>query len=245
MKKSIVLALLLPLISCTTAPVKSIQIDQVETTRIFETNYYLNELKSVAVGNQIVKVKDYFISKRKMPYMAADRQFNITGLLINVDVHTAKNYKIVGITEINGIEYKLVEVARLNQQVPVAVGVDPKGNIFKEIFLKNALNVWVRNKPSSMNSDSVLMSEVTETKVDISRGYENYELLYNGTDGKSVFISYREFASNDLARVAFFQNLTYALTDTNIRFKNIKIKVNHADSQTISYQVVEDGLMSQ
>ncbi len=67
-----------------------------------------------------------------------------------------------------------------------------------------------------------------------------YELLYQGVDGKTLRVGYREYIDN-LARAAFYQSLTYPLktySPTTIRFKSVRIEVLAADASEISYRVV-------
>ncbi len=46
-------------------------------------------------------------------------------------------------------------------------------------------------------------------KILTKKDYYNYELVYGGTDGKSIAIDYREFTSDDLASPAFYQNYNW------------------------------------
>jgi hypothetical protein len=78
----------------------------------------------------------------------------------------------------------------------------------------------------------------TEITTDAS-GYK-YELLYQGLDGNTLRIGYREYIDN-LARPAFAQELTYPMTPeaaTQIRFKSVRIDVRSADASEITYRVL-------
>jgi hypothetical protein len=70
-------------------------------------------------------------------------------------------------------------------------------------------------------------------------GYK-YELLYQGLDGNTLRIGYREYIDN-LARAAFAQELTYPMMPeaaTQIRFKSVRIDVLSADASEITYRVL-------
>lgn len=73
------------------------------------------------------------------------------------------------------------------------------------------------------------------------RPYHNYELIYGGTDGRSIHLLYREFTRDDLARPAFTQNLTYPQHAPLIRFRALAIKVLSADASQIRFVVEADG----
>ena len=70
----------------------------------------------------------------------------------------------------------------------------------------------------------------------------NYELIYGGTDGKSLTITYREYTADDLARPAFYQNLVYESKKSRIRFKETVIEIHEATNEKIVYTVISDGL---
>jgi hypothetical protein len=83
---------------------------------------------------------------------------------------------------------------------------------------------------------------VPEEKINLKAGYLNYELLYGGTDGKSIIINYREYTSDDIARPAFYQNLVYESKSEYIRFKNIRIRVYEATNEKIVYTMRDDEM---
>lgn len=66
-----------------------------------------------------------------------------------------------------------------------------------------------------------------------------YELLYQGLTNKSLRLSYREY-SNDMARPAFFQDVSYDVASfpTIIAFKNVKIEVLNASNNGLTYKVL-------
>jgi hypothetical protein len=51
---------------------------------------------------------------------------------------------------------------------------------------------------------------------------------------------YREYTPDNLARPAFYQNLTYPKDSSYVRFKQLKIKVNAVTNELIKYIVEED-----
>ena len=70
-------------------------------------------------------------------------------------------------------------------------------------------------------------------------GYK-YELLYQGIDGDTLRVGYREYVDS-LARPAFAQELTYPLAsdaETEIRFKSVRIEVISADASEVAYRVL-------
>ena len=69
---------------------------------------------------------------------------------------------------------------------------------------------------------------------------ENFELVYTGKTPDSFMLVYREYTPDDLARPAFFQNLTYSIGQKQIRFKKLLIEVLSVDNEKIVYKVLKD-----
>lgn len=69
-----------------------------------------------------------------------------------------------------------------------------------------------------------------------------WELLYQGLESDVIKIAYREY-SNDLARPAFQQDLSYTLQDdaTEVRFRKVVLTIISATNSQITY-TVDSGL---
>ena len=93
----------------------------------------------------------------------------------------------------------------------------------------------------AISDPATKMVRETSQNVETSMGYENFELLYTGTNLNGLNLTYREFSPDGLARVAFFQNLTYEAGARIIAFKKYRIAVEHASSESITFTVLADG----
>ena len=66
------------------------------------------------------------------------------------------------------------------------------------------------------------------------------ELLYTGRTGHTLAITYREF-KKDFARPAFYQNLTYDVSQSHeLVFRNYRLELLGADNTGIKFIVVSD-----
>ncbi len=70
----------------------------------------------------------------------------------------------------------------------------------------------------------------------------SFEIIYTGKNDISLNFTYREFTAEDLARPAFFQNLTYQANAKQIRFKDFVIQIHNVSNEQITYTIIEDGL---
>jgi hypothetical protein len=65
-----------------------------------------------------------------------------------------------------------------------------------------------------------------------------YELIYQGIDESVARIAYREYSDN-LARPAYRQDLSYTLEDrdTQVKFRDVSLTIHNADNNEIDYTV--------
>ena len=78
-------------------------------------------------------------------------------------------------------------------------------------------------------------------EIDRSKPYENYEIIYTGRLGENVTFVYREYTPDNLAKPAFYQNLTYNLTEAKlVRFRKLQFEIREASNEQIKLRVLSD-----
>lgn len=100
----------------------------------------------------------------------------------------------------------------------------------------NNLAVNLRTEPSDLIF-SMASNKVNEIE---AKGYINYEIVFTGKSSNQLNFVYREFSREDLAKQAFFQNLTYSAEERHIRFRNLLVRVDRVNNEGISYVVLQD-----
>lgn len=214
---------------------------------IASKNYELGQKQIAYVGQPIVKVKDYIAKKYSSLLMRPTHDFVLSAkpLVGKVEVPGRKDvtYKIRGELK---IEDQTITVVNIPGH-PIAHLLGP-GEGFG-LFIRNdgtvdgrALNnVTMSALTYSPEPSDLRFLPVPEDEIDITGGYINYELVYGGTDGRSITITYREYTSDNIARPAFYQNLVYDVNQKQIRFRNLQILVHNASNEKISYTVLSDS----
>lgn len=71
-------------------------------------------------------------------------------------------------------------------------------------------------------------------------GESNFEILYSGRDSDSLRFQYREYTSDNMARDAFSQALTYPRDATTIRFRDYVMEVESVDADSITVRVISE-----
>lgn len=72
----------------------------------------------------------------------------------------------------------------------------------------------------------------------------NFDIVFNGVSGDTLRFTYREFTKTDLARPAYYQDLTYNKNDKIIKFKDLEIQVLKVTSNEITYKIIKDGFIN-
>jgi hypothetical protein len=210
----------------------------IEVTHVYEKNFSLNMEQSAAVGQDMLRVKDYCLDKTTENAWEAKEPFEVAALITTLKFH-AGIFPIDGRKEVGGQVYDLVHLTPYNGGT-LPFLVDSDGHIAKVMNAVELAADDVRILPANFK-----MSKALKTKVDSSQGYTNFELIYTGQSNGTLHISYREYSPDDLARTAFFQELNYSSGQRAIRFRDIGIQVTSATNEQIVFKVVEFPEVSQ
>lgn len=214
----------------------------IEERHQFLKNYEIGQKLTVNVGDPVVKFQDYWLDITESPIAIATKNVNLKGGLIDITLIAGKKYPVRGKMTHEGVEYTVVATTE-SQPVYSAVLVRADGTLYNRMVGAgtgmNGLVVSIYNL--SISDPMVRMVREKVQNVTSTKGYENFELLYTGTNSNGLNLTYREFSPEGLARIAFFQNLTYAVDAKNISFKKYKIAVDRATSESITFVVSADG----
>ena len=216
----------------------------------FVKSYVLGEKKTVTVGDPMVKVQDYWVenfgSKVAYPSISATIRLGVNTVILEEN----KRYNILGRVDFEGASYRVIElfkIDRLEHMILVAnLALITSDGMLKKLAvgewrLGNLGRVIPMPSDPTVSEPRMRIIEESVPVVKTTKGYENYELLYTGVSATGINLTYREFSPDGLARVAFFQNLTYEATAKSIAFKKFRIAVEAATSESITFTVLADG----
>jgi hypothetical protein len=205
-----------------------------------QKNFAVGELKSVAVGETMVSLKDYYEQDRQNVWSIGEPATLRVGLgsmvLIPGDYKATRRVEDDGATydtvEIKVHPFELTTFKPSSAIVPMMFFIDDSGRIARA-----GGGLGVTTEVSDLEPADFRATRGEKTSIDTRHGYTNFELLYSGVASGAVHITDREYAAGDLVRPASSQDLTYNLADKSIRFKNVLIDVESADNQAIRFRV--------
>ena len=222
----------------------------------FVKSYSLGQQKTVNVGDSMVKVEDYWIENLGSQFASPTKNVILkVGLvgLSTVNLDADKRYRIKGTINVNGIECLVLAIKEDGYEGILSAGllsawcalVAPDGSLVNRHAMWTLMSGRERTMVSpydlTISDPSVRIVRESTPVVKTTKGYENYELLYTGVSATGLNLTYREFSPDGLARVAFFQSLTYEAGAKSITFKKFRIAVEKATSESITFTVLSDG----
>lgn len=231
MRMLMICALLLT--GCATAdPVAS----QTTVREISERSYRIGAPQTTIVGDVLVRVRHYFVEDAGVTSVQANKDFRVRGGGFNIPFKEGQNLEVAGSRTIEGARYFLVpvEANQLGIGGVVSLQVDEDGRIYKKVLDGGAIFTF-RTDPV----DGRLIP-VEQTAALKSKPFENYEIVFNGSDGQAMRFTYREYSPDDPARTAFFQDFSYPISAKTIRFRKLQLDVLGLDDGSITFSIRSD-----
>jgi hypothetical protein len=232
----------LALLGACTTPLQPEGPRRLEDQRRFVKNYIVGQSMTVSVGDPMIKFQDFWVETTESSVATPDKTVNLKGGPVDVTLVAGQRYPVRGRMSIEEVDY--VVVGTTDNPVDYrAVLVKPDGTLHNRVAAANpqfsglVLVIYTL----TISDPATKMVRETNQNVKSSKGYENFEILYTGTNSNGLNLTYREFSPDGLARVAFFQNLTYEAGARIIAFKKYRIAVDHASSESITFTVLVDG----
>tara|TARA_B110000008_G_C16928260_1_gene547651 strand:- start:360 stop:1088 length:729 start_codon:yes stop_codon:yes gene_type:complete len=241
MKKLLLILFVICLAGCSQTVTNS-QEKHLGTTHVFDKNYEIGQKQFAYVGQQIIKVKDYYFAEYSSDYMEATSNFKMINsgpVIADIIVQKGQKYLVVGEVDIDNEKFMVAAINpnATSYEQNYRFLIKENGEVHNKVMNTNIVMVYNFSfEPLS----PPFFQPTTVEKIDTKQGFTNYELIFGGTDGKSISIDYREYTSDNLARPAYSQNLVYEVGSDKIRYNNTVIQIHEVTSEKIVYTVVSD-----
>lgn len=199
-------------------------------------NYTLGERKTAFIGQEIIRV-EICDGIQKTVILGRDNIINDKYNYKKFELNQNTISPIVGTVEYDGKTYYVTR--DLDNNMPWGLLISEDGNINQNGLYSHRFELIYSLDSILVNPDKVVYSNscIRKTTKSIS-----FELIFAGKNDVSLNATYKEYSYNDLARPAFFQNLTYQTNANQIRFKGFVIQIHNVTNEQITYTVLEDGL---
>lgn len=202
----------------------------------YDKSYKLNSVENVNIGNPILavtvwdfSVPHYYIAATSPSSLSLNCRWKFRTYTVNIKSYFA--HRINSFVEIDG---KIYFIAKVNGDWGILISESGK-----------ALNSCIYSFYDSMlfypDEPFPIPGNITFTLAEVGKKDLIYELIYSGRNDVSLNFTYREFTGEDLARPAFYQNVTYQAAARQIQFKSFTINILEASNEKITYSISDDG----
>lgn len=206
----------------------------VEEKPRIEANYAFNKLLTAYVGEPVVK-------RRKMQ-QTVQSELHVVPLMpvtvasggYQVQLQENQHYPIKYETFVNSIRYTAADIP--SGQDMLTLLFDENGMVLDRMFVNGIMQRdTVRITPINARVNFSRPERVLSSAV-----VENFEIVFSGASGDQIRFTYREYSPDNVARTAFFQELTYPRDAEFVRYKSLKIRLQQITSEGLIYEVVTD-----
>ncbi len=215
------------------SPVNAFQVEDIIRE---EKNYAVNKIHNVYVGEAIIR-KKVFLDKIQSELIGRPMMDIAlrSGQLV-IDLLSSKEYPVTSRVSLAGRPHNVLEVLQQIEGTIFGIMVDQDGQVLPQVLngdvlMKRHFAVMPLTGQVQIEHKKTLMS---------SQMMDNFEIVFGGINDNQMSFTYREFTAEDIAKTAFFQQLTYPVKSKVIRFKTHKIKVHDVTSESITYEVLEE-----
>lgn len=209
---------------------------QLASRQVRDSNYTIGAEQTVVVGNPIVRVRDYQEITTETASIQASESFRLSGGIVSIDFTEGETLPIVGQRVNSGVTYTVAQ----KREFGIQVGPDgiPAPGVINGLGTDMQVVMMYHFVPSS---STARLNRIVDRRVQRIPSGQNFEIVFNGIDGQAMHFQYREYTGDDLARPAFFQELSYPLTTRIVRFRELVIGISSVDAQQVRYTVTADG----
>lgn len=224
----------------------------VEVKTMDEKSYVINQSFTVHVGDPIVSRRKYLysvfeVSDRVVASMDIHLRIvpKLFGDPLILELKKGTEFPVLGLIEVKAHSFRSVYVGTFPNGIRAAVLVDPTTGVPLET------PILAKYSPSSNYTVTPMRVEIEprnshfetieSVEIDSSKPFENYDIIFTGhSRGNATFV-YREYSPENLAKPAFFQELTYDLSgEKTIRFRHLQMKILELNNSGITLKVISE-----
>lgn len=235
-RASSIVAMLITLTACSKTVSVSGYSPPLSTSSEEMVNYKIGEIQEAFIGEKIIESgKFIYVSEGSATYKAVATLDGFRKCMTVGGIHSV-------LYQDNGDGNLYVTSCPNTTSRFTGTKITPDGKLAdKQMYFQHNMVGWTNNVLTNIGVVGTKLFEPIELERTLDKGSFKYELIYGGLHDNNIKVEYREY-KDDIARPAFYQNVTYDLTkSTVVRYKKFKIKVHSADNEKITYTVLSDS----
>ena len=214
-----------------------------------EKNYTIGVEKMVNVGDSIAIRRSFFYKEaERSDRVKASNDFEaqVKFALTPTVVYRGRQdeeLQVIGTTSVDKKLCRIVSlgVSSLGAPAGMLVSAETDQPIGKGVGM-NAYGWTTATIGFSIDRPDTRFPIMKQVEVVKDKPYENWEIIFTGRVGENITLVYREYTPDDLAKPAFYQNLTYNLEkEKTFQFRKLRVEVVRVTNEAITFKVISDS----
>ena len=201
-----------------------------------ENNYVMNKAITVKKGEDILS--DKLVSKKTYQTFVAkfNKKGNINSNVYPMNVTSTDEYKIIGHTIIDGVEYTIIE-SPLDDFVFL---FDKNGNLYEKTAKIDGNRLNVLDSQVFAYPSDLKLSIIAKMHDEISKVKEGYQIKYGGTKLERLFFDYLVFDNEADAKE--LERLSFPNKSGLIVINGIGLRILNATDDAVTYMILVDNM---
>lgn len=205
--------------------------------QVSSKSYTLGVAAEAFVGNDVIRVKDYSLTRVATDEVEVQDTFTFDGPLFGRSFKAGARYPYAGTATHDGKTYDVMRVEH------AGLMFDADGHIANKLisgFGNPMTPPVVMIYTYDVTPPEARLRRVVREGVNRESFGQNYGIAFSGVTRDSIRLTYREYVAEDLSRAASSQELTYPIGSRTIRFRNLVIDVLEVKPDRLKYRVTSD-----
>ena len=168
----------------------------------FEKSYRVGEPQRVSVGEPMVRVKDYWLALSEAKVAVPNKTTILKWGMSQTVLEQGQEYPLRGSVRLDGKDYALVGISKepLDAGITFAVLVTSDGSLHNTLGYIKGANFTILGGEPNYSDPTTRLGRHNREKVEVTKGYDNYELLYTGKSSGAINLTYKEYSPEGMAR---------------------------------------------
>lgn len=212
-----------------------------------EKNYTIGLEKTVNVGDPVAIRRNFFykeVQRSDRVKAANDFEAQIQRYVV-YHGQSGEELQVIGTTTMDKKPCRIIALGLSSAGVPVGmlVSIETDQPTGESVILNHATGGWQKlGTRFSIDRPDTRFPIVKRVEVVKDKPYENWEIIFTGRVGENITLVYREYTPDDLAKPAFYQNLSYNLEkEKTFQFRKLRVEVVRVTNEAITFKVLSDA----
>lgn len=206
-----------------------------KTEYIEDNNFKLNESMTAFRGYTVLNSKKYRKDTYVENFLRPTQDVVLHSASVPVKFSSKEKYRVLGVSEIDGRDYRLVDSGLKG----FVVLVDEKGNLFKKMGQIKGNYLVLMDTEYYISPKGAKMSNALNTHSVQTKPTKGFDLKFDGVKMDRIWFTYLDY-NNDEGNKGSFENISFPLNAGVIEINGLAFRVLKVDNDRLDYIILKN-----